>query len=95
MASCSFCGNAFPKGTGKIYVKTDGKIFNFCSMKCEKNMIILRRKPRTTKWTKEYADVKAGLLSGEENKENKAESKGNAHPAAKGKPSEKAGKKQE
>ena len=88
MASCSFCGNAFPKGTGKIYVKTDGKIFYFCSMKCEKNMIILRRKPRTTKWTKEYADVKAGLLSGEEDSHD-------THPAAKEKPVEKAGTRQE
>ena len=40
-------------GTGKMYVKTDGKIFYFCSMKCEKNMLKLKRKPRHTRWTGE------------------------------------------
>ena len=60
MAQCTFCGTIVPRGTGKLYVKTDGKIFTFCSMKCEKNMIKLKRKARTTTWTKEYADIKAG-----------------------------------
>ena len=41
------------QGTGKMYVKTDGKIFYFCSMKCEKNMLKLKRKPRETTWTGE------------------------------------------
>ena len=37
-----------------MYVKTDGKILNFCSMKCEKNLLKLERTPRYTKWTKAY-----------------------------------------
>ncbi len=48
-------------GTGKLFVRKDGKVFDFCSSKCEKNMLKLKRKPRTTKWTQEYADVKKGL----------------------------------
>jgi len=43
-----------------MYVKTDGRIFYFCSMKCEKNMLKLNRKPRTTRWTAEFAEVKSG-----------------------------------
>jgi large subunit ribosomal protein L24e len=58
MARCSFCREVIEKGTGKIFVKTDGKILNFCSNKCEKNMLKLKRKPRDTKWTKEYQNIK-------------------------------------
>lgn len=51
MVECSFCGKAIPAGTGKMFVKTDGKVFYFCSMKCEKNMLKLGRKPRNVRWT--------------------------------------------
>ena len=51
MVKCNFCGKEIPPGTGKIYVKKDGKVFNFGSSKCEKNMIKLKRKPRNTKWS--------------------------------------------
>lgn len=54
MAKCTFCGKSIPRGTGKIYVKADGKIMNFCSMKCEKNTLKLGRKPVKTKWTEHY-----------------------------------------
>ncbi len=61
MVTCNFCGEVLNPGTGKMYVKKDGKIFYFCSNKCEKNTLKLKRKPRTTKWTKEHAQVKKGL----------------------------------
>lgn len=60
MAKCTFCGINIEKGTGKMYVKTDGKIFYFCSRKCQKNMLELKRKPRTTTWTREFHAVKKG-----------------------------------
>ena len=53
MVICSFCGTDIETGCGKMFVKTDGKIFYFCSMKCEKNMLKLKRKPRVTRWTAE------------------------------------------
>lgn len=53
MAKCSFCGQNIEKGTGKMFIKTDGKILYFCSTKCEKNMLKLKRKPREHKWTAE------------------------------------------
>ena len=55
---CSFCSTEITKGTGKIFVKTDGKVLYFCSSKCEKNFLKLKRKPRTTTWTREYMKVK-------------------------------------
>ncbi|MBN2421946.1 50S ribosomal protein L24e [Candidatus Woesearchaeota archaeon] len=61
MYTCSFCRNKIEQGTGKIYVKKDAKILYFCSNKCEKNLLKLKRKPRTTAWTKEYAEIKKGL----------------------------------
>jgi large subunit ribosomal protein L24e len=61
MVVCSFCKNKIEPGTGKIFVKKDAKIFYFCSTKCEKNLLKLKRKPRTIKWTKEFEKVKKGL----------------------------------
>jgi len=49
---CSFCNNDIPQGTGKIYIKNDGKVLNFCSRRCEKNLLKLRRNPKTTRWVK-------------------------------------------
>ena len=55
---CSFCGYEIVPGTGKMVVRKDGKILYFCSRKCEKNMLELKRNPRKVKWTKYY--VKGG-----------------------------------
>ena len=58
MARCSFCGDVIEKGTGTMFVKKDGKLLNFCSSKCEKNLLKLGRVPRNIKWTKEYKDFR-------------------------------------
>jgi large subunit ribosomal protein L24e len=34
---CSFCSQTIPQGRGKILVKNDGRIFNFCNSKCQRN----------------------------------------------------------
>jgi len=57
---CTFCGTNIETGTGKMYVKKDGKIYYFCSSKCEKNLLKLKRKPRNIKWTREYMLIKKG-----------------------------------
>lgn len=54
MARCNFCGKSIEKGTGKIFVYTSGKTVNFCSTKCEKNLLKLKRKPLNIRWTLEY-----------------------------------------
>jgi len=48
---CSFCGKEILPGTGKIYVKSNGRIYFFCSSKCERNFM-LGRNPRKVKWVK-------------------------------------------
>ena len=47
---CSFCKENIEAGTGKMFVKDDGKVFYFCSSKCEKNMLKLRREAKDVKW---------------------------------------------
>ncbi|MEK6839543.1 MAG: 50S ribosomal protein L24e [Nanoarchaeota archaeon] len=54
MVKCSFCGNQIAKGTGMMYVLKEGKIFYFCSSKCKKNQLKLKRTPANFKWTTQY-----------------------------------------
>ena len=57
---CTFCGNEIEPGTGMMYVKTDGTILRFCRSKCRKNLLELKRTPRRTQWTQQYAAEKTG-----------------------------------
>ena len=57
MVECSFCGTNIERGTGKLFVKKDSKLLYFCSSKCEKNMLKLKRKPYNVRWTKAYKKV--------------------------------------
>ncbi|MBI4399277.1 50S ribosomal protein L24e [Candidatus Micrarchaeota archaeon] len=47
---CSFCKVECEKGTGSLFVKKDGVILGFCTTKCRKNMLGLKRNPRKVKW---------------------------------------------
>lgn len=62
MVKCSFCGQNLKPGYGKMFVKKDGKIFYFCSNKCEKNLLKLRRKPIKIRWTEAYRKEKTKRL---------------------------------
>ncbi|EMR74364.1 LSU ribosomal protein L24E [Thermoplasmatales archaeon SCGC AB-539-N05] len=53
--SCSFCGKEIEPGTGKLFVRKDGTVYYFCSSKCQKNMLKLKRVPRRVKWSKLYS----------------------------------------
>ena len=66
---CSFCGAEIEPGTGKMFVKKDGTVLNFCTNKCYKNMIELKRVPRTTAWTEKAAIEKAARIKAAEKKE--------------------------
>tara|TARA_Y100000034_G_scaffold134499_1_gene203095 strand:- start:4163 stop:4345 length:183 start_codon:yes stop_codon:yes gene_type:complete len=57
MSNCSFCGKSIEKGTGKLFIFKSGKLLNFCTSKCEKNMLKMKRKPHNVRWTKEYRRV--------------------------------------
>ncbi|MDD5317604.1 MAG: 50S ribosomal protein L24e [Candidatus ainarchaeum sp.] len=50
MAKCSFCKEEIRACTGMIFVKRDGSILSFCSNKCRKNRLKLKRNPRKLKW---------------------------------------------
>ena len=58
MVKCTFCGTEMDKGTGKMYVKIDGTIYYFCTSKCEKNMLKLKRISRNVPWTEESRKFK-------------------------------------
>ena len=66
---CSFCGAEIEPGTGKMFVKKDGTVLNFCTNKCYKNMVELKRVPRTTEWTDKAKSEKAIRLKSAEKKE--------------------------
>ena len=52
---CSFCGKEIKKGEGYLYAKKDGTVFYFCSSKCKKNALVLKRDKRYVKWAKPKA----------------------------------------
>ena len=56
---CGFCGREVIPGTGIMYVKNDGTVLWFCSSKCRKSMLELKRDPRKLKWTLKYKKVSA------------------------------------
>ena len=58
MAKCNFCDKKIEQGTGKMFIKKEGKILWFCSNKCEKNMLKLKRKPVNIRWTGHHHNEK-------------------------------------
>ena len=65
---CSFCEHDIPTGTGKIYATKEGATRYFCSRKCEKNLLVLKRKPQRVRWTTRYREEKRIRLHGKEEK---------------------------
>ena len=65
---CSFCGKEIEPGTGRMYVKRDGSVLYFCSSKCYKNMMELKRVPRRVTWTAEYQKEKSIRTGSKEEK---------------------------
>ena len=46
---CSFCKKEIRKASGKMFVKSDGSVFYFCSSKCHNNWK-LKRDPKKVGW---------------------------------------------
>jgi large subunit ribosomal protein L24e len=72
---CTFCGTEIEPGTGRMYIKKDGVVYNFCTSKCFKNLVVLGRVPRRTTWTRHYEHEKEIRMRGvptEEDAEPKA-----------------------
>lgn len=70
-----------------MFVRKDGRILYFESMKAQKNFFKLGRKARETRWTEEYKIEKksrmAALEHAKEHKDESKESKPAKKPAAK------------
>jgi large subunit ribosomal protein L24e len=101
---CTFCGSEIEPGTGRMYVKKDGVIYNFCTSKCYKNMVILGRVPRRTAWTRYFEREKEIRIKGgpeavkrpkkaRKIKKSETEAPGEAKPAEEGEPEVKADEK--
>jgi len=50
---CNFSGLKIYPGHGRRMIRSDGKLFNFLSKKCEKSFL-MRRNPRKISWTVLY-----------------------------------------
>ena len=59
MPDCSFCDSELKKGTGVVFTKKDGTVFYFCSGKCRKNSLKLKREGRKQNWTEASRKFKA------------------------------------
>jgi len=57
---CSFCGHEFSLGSGIMYVRNDGTILWFCSSKCRKSSVELKRDARKIRWTKYFGKEEKG-----------------------------------
>jgi large subunit ribosomal protein L24e len=52
--SCSFCAREIEPGTGMMFVKRDGTVFNFCTSSCRKQQLHLGRVGHRFKWTRAH-----------------------------------------
>ncbi len=54
MVKCIFCGKEESPHRGLHLFKNDGSLSYFCSSKCRKNTIKLKRDKRKMKWTEAF-----------------------------------------
>lgn len=59
MVKCSFCSADIEVGTGKMMVKNDGRIFYYCSKKCERSAA-MGRVPAKMGWIRKVKKKKTG-----------------------------------
>ena len=58
MTLCVFCGKDSSPYKGVNQINNDGSISFFCSAKCRKNALNLKRDKRKLKWTEAYRVTK-------------------------------------
>ncbi len=66
MPDCSFCDAEIEKGRGILFAKKDGTVMYFCSGKCRKNALNLKREGRRQNWTIASRKFKAGTAKKKE-----------------------------
>ena len=58
MVKCFFCGKDGNSFKGIHLIKNDGTIAYFCSSKCRKNALKLKRDKRRVRWTAAFKELK-------------------------------------
>ncbi len=58
MAKCSFCGKDESAHKGLHLIRNEGIVSYFCSSKCRKNALKLRRDKRKVRWTEAFHIVR-------------------------------------
>ena len=69
---CVFCGKDEHYFKGVNYVSNDGNVHFFCSSKCKKNSLELKRDKRKLKWTAAYHEERAKTIVKDKAKADKA-----------------------
>jgi large subunit ribosomal protein L24e len=59
MTKCVFCGREEPPYKGVHLITNDGSMNFYCSSKCRRNALNLKRDKKRLKWTEAYRIVKA------------------------------------
>ncbi len=77
MVKCVFCGKEEKSFRGTHYIKNTGIVLYFCSSKCRKNLLKLKRDKRKFKWTEAFHEKrnKSRLKDAEKAEKAKTEKK--------------------
>lgn len=67
MTKCVFCGKEESPHKGINLIKNEGVVNYFCSMKCRKNAIKLKRDKRKVRWTEAFHLTRNKARDKEEN----------------------------
>ena len=68
MVKCSFCGKEERSFKGIHLIKNTGVVAYFCSSKCQKNALKLKRDKRKLKWTEAFHTTRDKFRAREEEK---------------------------
>lgn len=54
LAKCVFCGKEQEDFKGNYYIKNDGTMNYFCTSKCQKSQLKLKRDKKRFRWTERF-----------------------------------------
>jgi large subunit ribosomal protein L24e len=67
IAKCNFCGREQEDFKGTYLLKNDGSTSYFCSSKCMKSTLKLKRDRKRVAWTEAYKNVHSKLRKDKKN----------------------------
>ncbi len=75
MVKCVFCGREEDEFKGTFLFKNDGSTHYYCSSKCRKNQIKLKRDKRKVRWTESFHLVREKKIAKDKEKAEVAKAK--------------------